>query len=135
MRKRPPAAIEAGATKVRSRKTPTSVSRVAEPATPPAAALPATLSRFAAARASGQVRRKNLNVDQGLLDQARELLGVRTETEAVALGLGAVLDLAEFHAAMLAGFDDLMQVGGLGLVEGEELDLSGFTTPPVDATR
>ena len=90
----------------------------------------AALARTAAASASGQVRRKNLNVDQGLLDRARGALGVATETEAVALGLGAVLDLAEFQADMLAGFDSLMRVGGLSLVEGEELDLSGFAAPP-----
>lgn len=88
------------------------------------------LARAAAASATGQVRRKNLNVDQGLLDRARGALGVATETEAVALGLGAVLDLAEFQADVLAGFDDLMRVGGLSLVEGEELDLSGFAAPP-----
>jgi hypothetical protein len=76
------------------------------------------------------VRRKNLNVDQGLLDTARELLGVRTETEAVTLGLGALVDLAEFRAEMLAGFDDLMEVGGLGPVPDEELDLSGFGARP-----
>ena len=89
----------------------------------------AALARAAAASASGQVRRKNLNVDQGLLDRARGALGVATETEAVALGLGAVLDLAEFQAEMLAGFDDLMRVGGLSRVEDEEVDLSGFVAP------
>lgn len=116
-----------------AKKAPT---RTAAPVqTGPPGALPGALGRAAAARASGQVRRKNLNVDQGLLDQARALLGVKTETEAVALGLGAVLELAAFRAELLAGFDDLMRVGGLGRVEDEESDFSGFAAEPTGAAR
>lgn len=42
----------------------------------------------------------------------------------------AAPDAAEFRAEMLAGFDSLLRVGGLSLVEGEEVDLSGFVTRP-----
>ena len=88
---------------------------------------PATAKR-PAKRGSGVVRRKNLNIDQGLLDQARRVLGVRTETEAVELGLGAVIELVEFHRDMLDGFDRLMESGGFTHDQSEERDFSGFVT-------
>jgi len=81
------------------------------------------------------LRRKNLNVDQALLDRAREVLGVRTETEAVERGLAAAIEQADFKAAMLAGFDRLMEIDGLNFVEGEEIDLSGFRTSSADTTE
>jgi len=80
-------------------------------------------------RGSGVVRRKNLNIDQGLLDQARLALGVRTETEAVELGLGAVLEVVEFQKAMLEGFDRLMASGAFTHDPDEALDFSAFAGP------
>lgn len=93
-----------------------------------AVVLPEHYGEIAAKRGSGVVRRKNLNIDQGLLDQARRVLGVRTETEAVELGLGAVIELVEFHRDMLEGFDRLMESGGFTHDESEERDFSGFVT-------
>lgn len=84
------------------------------------------LSSVIASQASGPVRRKNLNINQGLLDKARSVLGVRTETEAVEIGLGAILELAEFQSEMIAGFDRLMNTGGLVHDESEVLDFAGF---------
>lgn len=95
-----------------------------------AAALPMTVTRIVQEHASGAGRRKNMFVPQGLLDRARTALGVKTETEAVTLGLGAAVDLAEFQHAMLAGFDRLMATGGLSPVEGEEAVLDGFRARP-----
>ncbi len=101
--------------------------RVAETAT---ANLPDHYSEIAEVRGSGVVRRKNLNIDQGLLDQARSVLGVNTETEAVAMGLGAVIELVEFHAAMVEGFDRLVESGEFTHDPGETLDFSGFYSAP-----
>jgi hypothetical protein len=95
-----------------------------------AAVLPATVTRIVREHAGDEGRRKNMFVPQGLLDRAREALGVKTETEAVALGLGAAVDLAEFQREMLAGFDRLMTTGGLSPVEGEEVVLDGFRARP-----
>lgn len=94
------------------------------------AALPVTVTRIMREHAGGAGKRKNMFVPQGLLDRARKALGVRTETEAVALGLGAAVDLAEFQQEMLAGFDRLMKTGGLSPVEGEEVVLDGFRARP-----
>lgn len=89
----------------------------------------------AAAGASGEIRRKNLNVDQGLLDLVRSKLRLKTETEAVEVGLGALLEITDFQAEMLTGFDDLMEAGGiLGTTEEEELDFSGFSALPDGST-
>ncbi len=90
--------------------------------------LPGHYGEIAEGRGSGEVRRKNLNIDQGLLDQARRVLGVRTETEAVELGLGAVIELVEFHRDMLDGFDRLMASGGFQHDTDEERDFSGFVS-------
>lgn len=49
--------------------------------------------------AEPKIRRKNLNVDQAKLDRAVELLGARTETDA----LDQALDLVLFHEEALAG--------------------------------
>jgi len=88
--------------------------------------LPEHYGEIAEERGSGVVRRKNLNIDQGLLDHARHVLGVRTETEAVELGLGAVIELVEFHRDMLNGFDRLMVSGGFTHDASEARDFSGF---------
>lgn len=47
-----------------------------------------------------EIRRKNLNLDQAKLDRAVELLGARTETDA----LDQALDLVIFHEEAVAGF-------------------------------
>lgn len=50
--------------------------------------------------AQPEIRRKNLNLDQAKLDRAVELLGARTETDA----LDQALDLVIFHEEAVAGF-------------------------------
>jgi hypothetical protein len=49
--------------------------------------------------AQSEIRRKNLNLDQAKLDRAVELLGARTETDA----LDQALDLVIFHEEAAAG--------------------------------
>ena len=69
-------------------------------------------------------------IDIDMAESLAKALGVKTETEAVALGLGAAVDLAEFQHEMLAGFDHLMKTRGLSPVEGEEVVLDGFRARP-----
>ncbi len=109
-------------------KRPARVAAGALAAADRAVPLPEHYGNIAGQRGSGVVRRKNLNIDHGLLDHARRVLGVRTETEAVELGLGAVIELVEFHRGMLDGFDRLMASGGFRHDEGEARDFSGFVT-------
>lgn len=117
-----------GTTRGAATRPATSPARRAPTANAGALALPINIVRVAAGTA-GPIRRKNLNVNQGLLDRAKQLLGVKTETEAVELGLGAVIELAEFQDEMLAGFDRLMATGGLTHDPDEERDFSGFLAP------
>ena len=58
--------------------------------------------------AQPEIRRKNLNLDQAKLDRAVELLGARTETDA----LDQALDLVIFHEEAVAG---LRALAGRGL--------------------
>ena len=54
--------------------------------------------------------RKNILIDQNKLDQAKAILDVRTETDAV----DASLDLVTFHhGEVLSGIDQLVAAGGL----------------------
>ena len=53
--------------------------------------------------------RKNILIDQNKLDQAKAILAVRTETDAV----DAALDLVAFHGEVLSGIDRLVVAGGL----------------------
>ena len=55
------------------------------------------------------VRRKNLNIDQRKLDQARQLLGVRTETETVDQALSLVL----LRQELVAGVRRIAGSGGV----------------------
>ena len=107
-------------------KAPAKSARVQRAAT----ALPVTVTQIVQDHAGEAGKRKNMFVPQGLLDRARQALGVKTETEAVALGLGAAVDLAEFQHEMLAGFDRLMETGGLSPVASEEVVLDGFRARP-----
>lgn len=49
-------------------------------------------------------------------------------THSLPLGLGALLELAEFQTALTDGFDRLTVTGSLHLVGDEGMDLSGFPT-------
>lgn len=88
-----------------------------------------TKPRLAETAREGRKPRKNMYLSQSLIDKAKAVLGVKTESEAVEIGLGAVIEIGEFHRAMLTGFDRLMEVGGLAHDEDEERDFSGFLPP------
>ena len=55
------------------------------------------------------IRRKNLNIDQGKLDRAVEILGARSETDAI----DQALDLLVFREELLAGIDRIAGKGGV----------------------
>ncbi len=55
------------------------------------------------------IRRKNLNIDQGKLDRAVEVLGAATETEAVDRALSLVL----LRDELLAGVEAIAGTGGV----------------------
>ena len=55
------------------------------------------------------IARKNMDMDVAKLDRVREVLGARTDTEAVDRALDYVLFLAEEFAAL----DELADLGGL----------------------
>jgi hypothetical protein len=58
------------------------------------------------------LKRKNLILDQGKIDRAKEVLGVATETEAITRALDAVNDLAVFREEVDGGLDKLVGKGG-----------------------
>jgi hypothetical protein len=58
------------------------------------------------------LKRKNFILDQRKIDRAREILGVRTETETITRALDAIADLATFHAEIDAGMRALVGRGG-----------------------
>jgi hypothetical protein len=86
----------------------------------------ADLAMDAARSGSGTLKRKNFVLDQGLLDRAREALGVETETEAVALGLTLVLEQDVIRRRMVQMVNDLGALTFLEQDPEEALDFSGF---------
>ncbi|HET7228617.1 MAG TPA: hypothetical protein VFJ16_01310 [Longimicrobium sp.] len=60
--------------------------------------------------AKPQVRRKNLNIDQAKLDRAVEILGARSETDAI----DQALSLLIFRDELVEG---IRRIGGSGGVE------------------
>lgn len=55
------------------------------------------------------IRRKNLNIDQAKLDRVRELLGARTETEAVDEALSLLL----LREELVRGVERIAGTGGV----------------------
>jgi hypothetical protein len=55
------------------------------------------------------IRRKNMNIDQEKLDRAVEILGARSETEAI----DQALDLLVFREELLSGIDRIAGNGGI----------------------
>lgn len=92
----------------------------------PSNAYAADLATDAARRGSGTLKRKNFVLDQGLLDRAREALGVETETEAVALSLAAMVEQATVRDLMVQAVLDLGELSYLEQDPYEKLDFSGF---------
>jgi hypothetical protein len=58
------------------------------------------------------LKRKNLILDQGKIDRAKEILGAATETEAIHLALDEVRELARFREETETGLRDLLGRGG-----------------------
>jgi hypothetical protein len=78
--------------------------------------MPSPKSKAPGAGRESDVRRKNLNIDQVKLDRARELLGVRTETEAVDRALSFLL----LREELLAGVRRIAGSGGVeNVFEGD----------------
>jgi len=65
-----------------------------------------------------RIRRKNLNIDQGKLDRAVEVLGAATETEAVDRALSLVL----LRDELLAGVESIAGTGGVEDVYGDDVE-------------
>lgn len=74
--------------------------------------------------------RKNLILDQRLIDRARLLLGAPTETETIMRALAAVVDLGAFRHDLAAAARALYGKGRFSHVEDErDLDFDGFVAP------
>lgn len=65
--------------------------------------------------------RKNINVDQALLDRARATTGAKSETETVNIGLQAATREAEFRQALLEGYEALAISDWFDEVDDEDI--------------
>jgi hypothetical protein len=74
-------------------------------------------TRRGTARPAVHIRRKNLNIDQAKLDRVVELLGARSETEAV----DQALDLLLFREELIAGVRGIAGTGGVENYFDDEL--------------
>ena len=61
-----------------------------------------------------QIRRKNVNIDQAKLDRAVEILGARSETDAI----DQALSLLIFRDELVAGIQRIAGTGGMEDVFG-----------------
>ena len=75
--------------------------------------MPRTIGRRAASPATRE--RKNMRLDQALLDEARRVLGAETETEAVTLALHRVVHNARVAAGIRA-------LGGRGGIDASRVN-------------
>ena len=75
-----------------------------------------------------EIRRKNLELDQRRIDQVKEALGARTETEAITLAMDVALEMSNFRAEVAKGSAKLFGRGGFVNRFDDEasLDFSGF---------
>lgn len=67
-------------------------------------------------KSAKNIRRKNLNIDQAKLDRVKELLGARSETEAV----DQALDLLLLREELIEGIRRIAGTGGIRDVYGED---------------
>lgn len=76
----------------------------------------------------GDLRRKNYELDQEAIDLVKEVLGARSETEAITRALALVLDMASFREEVRSGAEAMYAHGGFEHVYDEisALDFSGF---------
>jgi len=78
-------------------------------------------------RRAPEIRRKNLNLDQRLIDRARTALGAATETDAITRALTEAVELAGFRRELAEGAAALYGRGGFVHVDDEtSLDFRGF---------
>ncbi len=101
----------------------------------PIGSLSDQLEVVAARAASGRVRRKNMNMDQGLLDTVLAASGATSETEAVRLGLAAYVEIAAFERAMLTGFDRWSSLSGFALEGAAPIDTGAFLARSAKARK
>lgn len=74
-----------------------------------------------------EIRRKNLNLDQRLIERARTALGAATETDAITRALTVAVELADFRRELAEGAAALYGRGGFAHVDDEtSLDFRGF---------
>jgi hypothetical protein len=75
-----------------------------------------------------EIRRKNLELDQRRIDQVKEALGARTETEAITLAMDVALEMSDFRVEVAKGSAKLFGRGGFVNRFDDEasLDFSGF---------
>ena len=69
-------------------------------------------------RLGSSVRRKNTNIDQAKLDRVKELLGARSETEAV----DQALDFLLLREELVEGIRRIGGTGGVRDVYGEDYE-------------
>lgn len=67
-------------------------------------------------RSGKSIRRKNLNIDQAKLDRVKDLLGAKSETEAV----DRALDLLLLREELVEGIRRIAGTGGVRDVYGED---------------
>lgn len=77
---------------------------------------PSTRPRKKSSRPHKDIRRKNLNIDQAKLDRVKDLLGARSETEAV----DQALDLLLLREELIAGIRRIAGTGGVRDIYGED---------------
>lgn len=73
---------------------------------------PAKKRTGATTRATPDLKRKNLILDQAKIDRAKALLGAATETETITRALDAVSDMAQFRTEIDTGLEALVGTGG-----------------------
>ena len=73
------------------------------------------------------IRRKNVNLDQRLIDRARTALGAATETDAITGALTVAVELADFRRELAEGAGALYGRGAFSHADAEKsLDFRGF---------
>jgi len=78
-------------------------------------------------RKAPAIRRKNLNLDQRLIDRARTALGAATETDAIMRALAITVELDGFRREAAKGAAALYGRLGFAHVDDETtLDFRGF---------
>ena len=91
-----------------------------------------TRQQSAKGREASNVRRKNFALDQDLIDRVKDVLGAKTETEAITRALDLTLTLKSFADEVRRGVRRAFGRGGVRHVFDDDasLDFSGFDQEP-----